>query len=415
MNMNMNKDLSDNIYKWTLKNNYDRNLTEQKLNIKIESILDKWWLPENLIESLKWLTNTDLNILLTKFYAEKAKNVSVNSIFSQFNANKVCHANKEKIKETWLIENEINSVLPQYCELINISPFIPFWLVSFLTKNNQKKILTISRGYDVSSDGSISLAMESANRIKNKKKEYKNIFLSTHYECPRGQFFSDKEDPPHYRIFFSSIAGRVDWNYGFERKALQDIFSLYLNLLKNLIDSGNVDIKNIEITISDMRIINKLFKLNNDKLSKYEIEEKIWIFRNDQISSNCSDDLLTYLNIELPNKYTDIDNIDIWFVEKYGLQENITYLKQIHGILHWITQEFKKLDINLKIDISRTKWVGCYDTWAFRIAAENISWKKMEIADIWFNDRTQKLLSDKKERLLVWWLWTDRIAQNFWK
>lgn len=416
INIYMDKKPKENIENDGLNSN-NKNLTDKKLNIKIQSILDKWWLPEDLVERLRWLSNSDLNILFTKFYSERSKSIWIKSIFSQFDSNKVCHANKEKIRETHLIESEINKNLPEYYELLNISPFTPFWLTSFLTKNNQKKILTISRWYDVGSDGSISLAMESAKRLKSKNRKHDDsVFLATHYECPRWQFFYDKENPPHFRIFFSSVAGRVDkndWNYNFEKMALHDIFSVYFNLLRNLICSGSIEMKNIEIIISDMAIVNNLFKHDNANLSNDEIKEKIWMFRSDQISNKYSNDLLKYLNIGLPDKYININDIDMSFVEKYGLQDNMKYLKNIYEILDWIIQEFKDLDIDIKIDISRTKWVGCYDRWAFRIEAENAFWKKMEIADLWFNDWTQKLLSDKKQRLLVWWLWTDRIAQKF--
>jgi len=51
------------------------------------------------------------------------------------------------------------------------------------------------------------------------------------------------------------------------------------------------------------------------------------VFRKQQISNNCSNGLLKYLDIEIPNEFFHIDDIEKSFIEKYNIVDEEKKIK----------------------------------------------------------------------------------------
>ena len=72
-------------------------------------------------------------------------------------------------------------------------------------------------------------------------------------------------------------------------------------------------------------------------------------------------------------------------------------------------------DIRFEIDQKRTNGVGYYQTLCFTINATNVKGEKLHLVDGGITDWTQKLMSNKKERLMISAIGSERVGLAFTK
>ncbi len=399
----------------------------EKLDIAIkkdkisQQIAEVFWADTEVAAKLAQLPTQSLISLLLDVYETRSINTNAHDIIGQYEWSRFPKASKSNIKGVHNIENIIlNGIYDR--DFIRLSPVFPFWLAHFLSNVSQKRALTTTRGYDITSDGSMGLALEAAI-LRKKEKTKETIKLATFLTCLRTQSFygaNDFHNKPkaHFQVMANCYAWRsMPW-YGFEKEHTYDMLDKYLYILQHLKNEWHIKFESIEITISDLNILPYLFKAKESLSTLDEWAEQAHLFRKYQLEYRTKHGFLnepqldTYFWLENKLKWRNITVLS-QILNDNDIDFNVEYLWKIGIHLQQLEEKYKDIGLNISYDLWRTWWVGHYKWLAFSWFLQNESWGKCDVFDGGIVDWPEKLLSDKKEKMLVWGMWTDLLANKY--
>ncbi len=347
---------------------------------------------------------TELQPLLLKVYETFAKKIRAIDLIKYYN-NRFTNPCDIDQKEIVNFDSIILNSVPEKFSSIEIAPVLPLGSNSSLSKISQKNVLSAVRNVEVVADATIALSLECATRraklLQLNPRSVKDVNLCTSHRCIRLQQFSKKLGfTPHFKLFAVCTAGRDIGNMEFELEKIKEHIQLYISVLEQS-KSSTYDANNVTVSFSDIQIAENI--IVNQDIGKDNIKH---------LTQARNFDLFDFGSIMLPSRTDKIDSILITAGEKYFSKQLINSLFQTQKR---ILEDLKSChpQVVFNFDLSRIAGIGYYTGLCFKITAKNKNGLEFPLVDGGFTDWTQKLLGNKKERLLTSGFGSELFCRNF--
>lgn len=274
-------------------------------------------------------------------------------------------------------------------EAVELSPVTPLGAVAVLTGLDQGNVLSTIRALECASDPTIGLALECA-RLRRKQPDRKETHrLCTSQRVLRFPLPSTPGYTAHFKLLCMVSAGRDVGSFGFEVEALREQIDFYLTFVKNLRAIG-FSYSHIAVQICDTRLVSHLcarFNIDRDNI-------KATVRARD---SQSSERLLEKYAIDWPKAMQSRAEE----LAAYDLPEHlIRHMSLIQQDLCDVLQGIHE-GVEFSFNLRRLTGLGYYDGPCFHIKMTTDRGESFMLADGGFVQWTQRLLGDKKERLLT--------------
>lgn len=286
-------------------------------------------------------------------------------------------------------------------EAVELSPVTPLGSVSVLTGLDQANLLSTIRALECACDPTIGLALETA-RLRKKQDDRKETHrLCTSQRVLRFPLPSTAGYTAHFKLFSMVSAGRDSGSFSFEVEALREHIDFYLTFVNNLRSIGFA-FSQIVVQICDTRVVSHLCSQSN--IDRENI--KATVRARD---SQSSERLLEKYAIDWPKTV----KIPAQELTGYDLPEHLLrhltlIQEEVCAVLQGIHQ-----DVDFSFNLRRLTGLGYYDGPCFHIKMTNDRGESFMLADGGFVQWTQRLLGDRKERLMTSAIGTELLCRMF--
>ncbi|MGD1092710.1 MAG: hypothetical protein ABSB35_12070 [Bryobacteraceae bacterium] len=269
-------------------------------------------------------------------------------------------------------------------DAIDLSPVCVLGAHHGLGLTSQNNILSTIRNSEVLGDPTVALALEAALRRKTYVGE---IRLCASHRVVRLQPFDVEGFSPHFRLFVLVTAGRDTGSFQFEMQHLQEHLAFYLQLFRGLGSQGFA-FPDPLVEISDMSAIGAA--LSAAGVAPAEVRELI---RAHNLGGS----------------------------EKFLQARLIALSEDIHDprVLSQIREEvFEPLrtrfpEADFRMNPARLEGLGYYSGFIFRVSARADDGSYYPLIDGGMTDWTARLLSNRKERLLISGIGTEFACKRY--
>lgn len=286
-------------------------------------------------------------------------------------------------REIIRLEEAIYQEIPKDYADIELSPLAPLGVNSILTEVSQRTVLSTVRNVEVLADPTTSLSLECLNRLRLDNINCDGVInLSTSARCTRGQSFPiDSGFVPHFKVF-ALASGSFKKNEEMSHKIIEHL-EFYLNFIGKNNDTGGYRVKNVQVWISNINIMEKLIKKLN--IDRQELGRH---------SQDSNFDAFRFHNIELPTVVKKIDDIDWSMARNLGIEKDVYALNKISTQVEDIKNNYP--NINFVYDLGRIAGIGYYNGLCVKMMAENNLGNKFPLVDGGYSDWLAKLTTNRK-------------------
>ena len=184
------------------------------------------------------LNASDLQSLLIKISAIRAEELNAQTPFRNFHSSRFSRPSDISQRIFNRLDSLAYELLPGSYETIELSPVTPFASVSSISNLSQNLVLSTIRNYEVVSDPTNVMALESAIRrkslIKKQDKSAHIVNLCSSHRLLRAQAFENEKFTAHFRVFSLVSAGKDTGNLEFESNQMAEHLNFYLSLSAEL-------------------------------------------------------------------------------------------------------------------------------------------------------------------------------------
>jgi GNAT superfamily N-acetyltransferase len=270
-------------------------------------------------------------------------------------------------------------------ELLTLSPIAPGGVNAVLGGLDQNLSLATVRGSEVLADPTTTLALEAALRRRAGEAAPALCALA---RVLRMQQFGDGWNQ-HFGVFALVSAGRVTAGHGFGLAALRSHIGVYLQLLADLRQAGHA-VGRVTVEVSDSGLLAGLCRD-----AGVDLRELAARHRDGEAEPEA---LLAEAGIALP-RFSRESPVAGPRGRRLALVG-----RQVFGPL---AERFPEVELGFRP--GRLAAVGYYTGLLLNIDAE-LGGRRLSVADGGSTDWTQRLLSDRKERLFVSGIGVERLA-----
>jgi ribosomal protein S18 acetylase RimI-like enzyme len=270
-------------------------------------------------------------------------------------------------------------------ELVTLSPIAPGGINAVLGGLDQNLSLATVRGSEVLADPTTSLALEAALR---RRAGDEAPALCAVGRVLRMQRFGGGWNQ-HFGLFSLVSAGRVTAGHGFALAALRSHIGVYLQLLASLRHAG-LAVGRVTVEVSDSGLLAGLCRDAGVDLRE--------LAARDRAGEAEAEALLAEAGIALP-RFSREPPVDGPRGRRLGLVRS--------QVFEPLAARFP--DAELGFRPGRLAAIGYYRGLLLNIDAE-LGGRRLSVADGGSTDWTQRLLSDRKERLFVSGIGVERLA-----
>lgn len=275
-------------------------------------------------------------------------------------------------------------------EAIDLSPVCTLGASYTLGGTSQKNVLTTIRNAESLGDSTIAMALECARRRRPKlaSRDAAEVRLCASHRVVRLQPFDVPGFTPHFRLYAMVTAGRDTGSFEFEHRHLREHLEFYLRLMRKLNEKGFAfDAPIVEIT--DLDAAEAALVARGVRCD--EIREAVRAHRPGE-----SERLLARHGISLP-----------------------TDLREVEGALAILDQQVMQPlraafpEAEFRFNAARLEGLGYYSRFALRISPRTRDGHRFALIDGGFTDWTARLLSNKKEKLLISGMGTELACKAY--
>lgn len=348
----------------------------------------------DIVEKLSTLQFSDLQSLLMEVMARKTKGLNASKMLTLSASNRFVQPSDISQRAFVSFDSMAYQLLPETVYAMELAPVAPLGTNSVLTSISQKNILGTIRSVEVLADATTALAIECAKirkvRLQQDHKDDTHVTIASSARALRVQRFDDiKGFTPHFRTFALATVGRDAGGEMFEQTHVMTHLRFYLSLIDTLVNTGMFSVHDVSVTISDIRIMEAL--IQKEGWSREEIGRS---------TQDVSFRAFERYEISLPATVERISDIPSEMTTRYGFGKSLFVLGLMEEhVVSVLRDEFPH--IRFYFDLNRTAGIGYYTHVCFKITATNDQSDRYPICDGGMTDWTQKLLSQKKERLLT--------------
>lgn len=348
-----------------MKSNITRRIVEQMEGYDLYSALSGHLPP------------SDLQSLLLDAFDARARGIAVAGLLARTTSNTLFTHSSASAR----LLNTFDRIAFQAASMfdaLDLAPVCALGASFQLGSTSQKNILTTIRNAEVLGDSTIAMAIECARRRKPflSAREANPVRLCASHRVVRLQPFDIPGFTPHFRLFGMVTADRDRGSLSFELQHLREHFTFYLELMRELnkegflFESPVVEVTDLDATESVLR---------ERGVSQEEIRSAIRAHRPGE-----SERLLSRHGIELPS--------DIQHPEGRLAEIDREVMQPLRATFP---------EAHFRFNATRLEGLGYYSRFALRISAQNAAGDRLPLIDGGFTDWTARLLSNRKERLLI--------------
>jgi hypothetical protein len=287
-------------------------------------------------------------------------------------------------------------------EAVECSPVCPFAINAVLGGIHQNNVLTASRSSEVMADPTAAQALECARRrlaLRSSSLAASPVKLCGSHRVTRMQPFDVPGYRPHFRLFSLVTAGRDTGSNTFETASLYEHIAVYLRLLRGLAAHEGYRFDALSVEISDSEVVRTL--LERAGIGSGEIAGRVKAHELDSSKA-----LLEELGVELPRSVEDPKR------ELPDLGDLGTRLARVRDrVVRPLRDEFP--DVPIRLDFSRLEGLGYYTGLCIKISGTDPTGLRLPFADGGFTNWTERLLNDRRERLLISGIGAEAICGRF--
>lgn len=348
----------------------------------------------NLTEILSGVPFRDLIPIFVQAWRNRAANRKASDLLSDYVAKRRFYGVSEfdqRILHQFV--TEFYAVLPDYFQVVELSPIAPLGVNSVITRVSQDVSLPTIRGSEVVSDPTTVLALECAvqrQQLRNHDLTRGTVVnLATTQRVLRLQpFDATRGYMQHFRGLGLCSGGRSDSRSGFINEALTSHISIWLGLVKRLQEMG-YEFGEQTVRISDTRVLDQL--IDALSLSRAEINAN---------STNDDFDLFEAYGISLPRQLdlSEVASSSAW--DSYGLRKRLPYLESLDQLIASSLRE-RYPGARLCFDLTRKCGIGYYDGICYTVTALNSAGRSVQLADGGTVDWLAQLTTDQREQMFT--------------
>lgn len=352
----------------------------------------------DLLELLsKDLSGSQLHTVLLTAIKERVKEQSLTDITKTSKVTQACNLDGRLLHQ---VEGIAYQSAKDY-KVVELAPLNPLGTTNQLSGLDQGNILSTIRAFEVASDPTIGLALNCAHLRKTQEQRKNNLSLCTSQRVVR---FPEPTNPTytaHFKLFSMVDSGRDRGSFGFELDALKSQLTVYLELLKALGQYG-FSHKDIVVELSDTRVVKAL------ALSHGVDSDKIKSMVRASDSDSATRLLAQYQKIWVKAP-TNIDDE----LGQYNLPAH--HLLQLKALQKQVMEPLSIFypGVHFCFNLHRLTGLNYYQGPTLHIKLQNLADQTFMVADGGFVDWTQRLLTDKKERLLTSAIGIELICRVF--
>jgi hypothetical protein len=209
---------------------------------------------------------------------------------------------------------------------------------------------------------------------------------------------------PHFRIFSLVTAGRDTGSHTFETEAIYEHLAVYLRLLRGLA-AEEYRFDSLSVEISDTEAVSGL--MERAGIQGDEIRGRV---KAHALGSSKS--LLEELGVSLPQFVEDPERELADLGKDTATRSVIARLVRVRErVIGPLRDEFPEIPI--RFEFSRLEGLGYYTGVCMKVSGTDPSGLRLPFADGGFTNWTQRMLNDRKERLLISGIGTEAICARF--
>jgi len=292
-------------------------------------------------------------------------------------------------------------------EAVELSPVCPLGIHHVLAQVHQNNVLTALRNSEILADPTVSQALECVRRrraFRSGRQIGQEVKLCGSHRLIRMQPFDVPGFRPHFRLFSLVSAGRDTGSDAFETSALYSHLCVYLRLIRALECIG-FRFERISVEISDTEIVNRLVESAGLNLDEIRARVKAHALGS-------AKELLRERGVIFPDSVEDPEKELGNLASKYPISIAMARLQRVQEqVLKPLQLEFPHVEF--RIDLSRLEGLSYYAGLCMKLSASNREGLRLPLADGGITNWTQRLLSDRKERLLTSGIGTESVCGQY--
>lgn len=352
---------------------------------------------------------SELSSVLIKSFRERSETTNPSEVLDEYKSKPEFYGPSDlDQRDIHNFNSNFYSVLPLDFAALDLSPIEPLGLNSTLSKLSQDLTLATIRGSEVLSDPTSAMAIEAAKRrramIMNSEDKNKSIKLASCSRILRMQpFDKNKGYMQHYSAFALCSAGRDNSKRLFSEEALTEHLTVWLDMVTKLNNEKGGLFKDIEVKISDVRIMEKLISILG--LSRSEINKN---------SLNEEWDMFKENSVDFPAEVATTLDVPHSLIKHFDLTRVMPMLMQIeYVILPPLKEKFP--NVSFSFDFNRKAGLGYYQDLCFHVFAKNNEGRTIQLSDGGTVDWVAKFLASDKERTFTSGFGSELIQRLFLK
>lgn len=378
-------------------------MSEQNESI-IRRILSGMGIPD-LIEILNRIPGKDFQSLLLRVMAERVRAKPLSEIVQAADREEFFGPSTLSQRELQRFNEFFYRVVPETFTAIELSPVNPLGLNAVLTRVSQNKVLSSLRGMEIVADPTTALSLEAARRrrtlFEKNARDSSHVDLCTCHRILRLQPFDKSLGyMQHFNVFALCTAGRA--LAGTEAFTVQHALRhlrIHLDLVRVLNQEG-FNCREISVYVSDIRLMDLL-------IDRASIDRAV-VLRQVLNPDFRAFDLL---QTDLPPRTDTIHQV-IEQLRAYGLTDQIRLFSVLENdLLDLLRREYPEIKVGL--DLARIAGLGYYSDFCFHIYATNKDGRQIQLSDGGVSDWTQRLLVNRKERVLTSGFGAELVQRSF--
>src|SRR5215217_1104099 len=284
-------------------------------------------------------------------------------------------------------------------EALELAPVCPVGTNTVLGGINQNSVLATIRNSEVLADPTTAQALECARRRRSGEPR---VRLCASHRVLRMQPFDVPGFTRHFRVFALATAGRAAPLYGFETDAMREHLTVYLRLLTALRAEG-YRCDDVTVEIAHSRVARTV--LAQAGADPDQIRSRVRTHAPNSAAKLLDEHGVRRLTVRDP--LPDIARIG--GRELAGPARLLASIQE--NVVTPLAHEFPTVDF--VFDLTRAEALDYYTGPMLKIAATDPSGVRLAFVDGGCTTWTQRLLSDRKERLLVSGLGLSIIPTRF--
>lgn len=352
----------------------------------------------DLVEMLaNGLTGSQLHTVLLAAIKERIKEQPLSELTKASKVTQACNLDGRLLHQ---VEGLAYQSAKDY-KVVELAPLNPLGTTRQLSGLDQGNILSTIRAFEVASDPTVGLALHSAHLRKSQEQRKDDLRLCSSQRVVR---FPEPTNPAytsHFKLFSMVDSGRDRGSFAFELTALKSQLAVYLDLLAGLSQCG-FSHKDIVVELSDTRVVKALCQSHGVDADKI----KSLVRASD--SDSAARLLAQYDSLWIKAPVNIEEELG-----QYNLPAHL--LVQLQALQMQVMEPLSQIykHVTFCFNLHRLTGLSYYQGPTLHLKLKDTLGHTFMVADGGFVDWTQRLLADKKERLLTSAIGTELLCRVF--